>query len=164
MSCRAVAGGTPRYGSGVGNWIARATTRYLAGAGRAAARELVLEARRRRTAARAAPPEPVLRPRVATAARLLWWIGVAALALVVLNVDLLLPHGPRAGLRIALGAVLLPAGLALAFDRGRVVPLLLTRFSGRGRRLLLGAGLRLLGVVWVGAGAFDLLRGVRDLL
>ncbi len=115
-------------------------------------------AARRQYAARPGP-EPVPVPRVVIAA---WWAGVVALALVILNVDLLLPHGPRAGLRIALAAVLLPVGLALAFDRGRVRRLLRAWFPRRARRILMGAGLRLLGIVWIGAGAFDLLRGVRD--
>jgi hypothetical protein len=143
--------------------IARAATRYLAGAGRAVARELVLEARRRQAGGRRAEPEPVPASRLASAAYAAWWCGVVAFVLVILNVDLLLPDGPRAGLRIALGVVLLPSGVALAFDRERVRPLLLSRFAGRGRRILVGAGLRLLGVVWIGAGAFELLRGVRDL-
>jgi len=151
-----------RYGLRVpvGNWIARAATRYLAGAGRTAARELVLELRRRQ----AAPPaHPVPPPRLTAAAYAAWWCGVVALVLVILNVDLLLPNGLRGGLRVALGAVLLPAGFSLAFDSGRLRPLLVARFPRRGRRLLVGAGLRLLGIVWIGAGAFDLLRGIRDL-
>src|SRR5262249_26981981 len=124
---------------------------------------LVLEARRRRAVAPRARPAPPSAPRLAATARAAWGGGAAALALVILNVDLLLPHRPPAGVRIALGAVVLPSGPAAAFARGRVIPLLLARFPSRGRRLLVGAGLRLLGVVWVGAGAFDLLRGVRDL-
>jgi hypothetical protein len=160
----------------IGRLIARAATRYLAGPGRAVARDLVLEARRRQAATIEPEPEPVRAPRRAAAVYAVWWAGVVALVLVVLNVDLLLPHhGPRAGLRIVLASVLLPAGVALAFDRDRVRPLLLSRFPhsfraggrgirGTGRRLLVGAGLRLLGVVWIGAGAFDLLRGIRDLI
>ncbi len=144
-------------------WIARVATRYLASSGRAVARGLVHEARRRRTVTPATLPEPIRHPRLAATAYVLLWIGVVALALVILNVDLLLPHVPRAGLRIALGAVLFPSGLALAFDRSRVIPLLLTRVASRGRRILVGAGVRLLGIVWIGAGAFDLLRGIRDL-
>ena len=167
---------TSRYGLGVpvGNWIARAATRYLLGAGRGVARDLVLEARRRQATTPRPVPEPVRSPRRAAAVYTVWWVGIAALVLVILNVDLLLPHhGPRAGVRIALGVVLLPAGLVLAFDRDRVRPLLLSRFPdrfrvqrgvrGAGMRLLVGTGLRLLGIIWIGAGAFDLLRGIRDL-
>jgi hypothetical protein len=107
--------------------------------------------------ARAATRYPV-------AVRAFWWCGVTASALVIVNIDLLLPRVPRGALRIALGAVLLPAGLALAFDRDRIRPFLLSRFPGRARRIVVGAGLRLLGVAWIGAGAFDLLRGLRDLV
>jgi hypothetical protein len=167
---------TSRYGLGVpvGNWIARAARRYLAGAGRAVARDLVLEARRRQASTPPPVPEPVRWPRRAAAVYAVWWAGIAALVLVILNVDLLLPHhGLRAGVRIALGAVLLPAGLVLAFDRDRVRPLLLSRFPdhlrvrrgvrGAAVRLLVGTGLRLLGIIWIGAGAFDLLRGIREI-
>jgi len=158
----------------IGRLIARAATRYLSGAGRTVARELVGEVRRRQAAATAPEPMPVPRTRAALAVHAVWWAGAVALVLVILNVDLLLPHDAQAGLRIVLGAVLLPAGLALAFERGRIRPLLLARFppafraGGRGfrsalRRLLIGAGLRLLGIVWIGAGAFELLRGIRDL-
>ena len=161
----------------LGRLISRAAGRYLAGTGRAIARDLVLEARRRQaTAGRVAAPTPAVPARRAAAVYAAWWLGVISFVLVILNADLLLPHhGPRAGLRIGLSAVLIPAGLVLAFDRERVRPLLLARLSGHARagggglrragsRLLVGAGLRLLGVVWVGAGVFDLLRGLRDLI
>jgi hypothetical protein len=156
----------------LGRLISRAAGRYLAGAARTAARELVLEARRRSTAGHDAAPSPAVPARRAAAVSAAWWLGVFAFVLVILNADLLLPHhGPRAGFRIGLSAVLVPAGLVLAFDRERIRPLLLARFRVGGRglrragsRLLVGAGLRLLGVVWVGAGVFDLLRGLRDLI
>jgi len=161
----------------LGRLISGAAGRYLAGTGRAIARDLVLQARRRQaTARRVAAPPPAVPTRRAAAVYAAWWLGVLAFVLVILNADLLLPHhGPKAGFRIGLSAVLVPAGLVLAFDRERVRPLLLERLAGHARggegglrragsRLLVGAGLRLLGVAWVGAGVFDLLRGLRELI
>jgi len=105
-----------------------------------------------------------------------WFCGLAAFALVVLNIDQFLPAGRAVAVfQLAVGAILLVEGLGLVVERFPFRRLLGARLAarshpggGRPRRAgwprLAGAALTVLGIVWVGAGVFDVLRGALALL
>jgi hypothetical protein len=105
-----------------------------------------------------------------------WLGGLAVFALVVLNVDLFLPAGRAVAVfRLAAGAILLVEGLGLVVERFPFRRLLVARLAARAHRgggrirragwpRLVGAALNVLGIVWVGAGVLDVLRGARALL
>lgn len=133
---------------------------------RTVAREVVAEARRRQTMR----PAVELPPADGAAVRAVygaWLVGLAAFALVILNVDLLLPAGASVRVvRLVLGCTLLGLGVALVADRLPVRRLLaerLTRRARGGRRRLVGAALTVLAIAWVATGVLELLRGSLDL-
>jgi hypothetical protein len=128
------------------------------------------EARNRPARPLAPPPPPSA---LATAAYAVFLCGSAAFVLVVLNLHLFLPDGtPVAVFQLAVGGILLLVGLALAFDRLALRPLLRARRAWRlhqaGQRArwsrLTGAMLTLLGIAWVAAGVLNVVRGVDALL
>ncbi len=92
-------------------------------------------------------------------------------ALVVLNVDLFLPAGGAVAVfRLAAGAILLVEGIGLVVDRFPFRRLLVARLAARSQRSgnrirrsgwprLVGAALNVLGIVWIAAGVFDVVRG-----
>jgi hypothetical protein len=105
-----------------------------------------------------------------------WLCGLAAFALLVLNVHLFLPAGDGVAVfQLAVGSILLVEGLSLVIKRLPFRRLLLTRLAARSHRRrghlgraglprLAAASLTLLGIVWIGAGVFNLLRGARALV
>jgi hypothetical protein len=101
----------------------------------------------------------------------LWLAGLVLLALVVLNVDLLLPRGASNVFRVVVGSVLLIEGAGLLVRRSPFRTMVVARLTAgsrehpsrvrRGaRKHMIGAGLTLLGFAWIAAGMLDLLRGV----
>jgi hypothetical protein len=159
--------------------IARAAGRSLALGGRAILLGLGREAQRQY---RARPPLPldsgpaasIARDALVTSVYIAWLCGLAAFALVVLNVHLFLPAGKSVAVfQLVVGAVLLVEGLGLVIKRSPFRRLLLTRLARRshrsgGRRLagwprFVGAALTVLGLVWIGAGVLNLLRGASAL-
>lgn len=100
-----------------------------------------------------------------------WLCGLALFALVVLNVDLIVPRRESIVFRLVVGSVLLIEGVGLLVRRWPFRTVLIARLtagSSRHRsrirravskRLLVGAGLTLLGFLWFAAGVFELLRG-----
>lgn len=157
----------------VAKLISRAAGRYLGGAGRTIGRELLREAEHRyraraRQPAGPAPPTAPVGP-LAGAVYVAWLGGLAAFALVLLNVDLFLPAAGVAAFRLAIGGILLVLGSALLPGRLGARRLLLARLAARahsrgrgiraGWRRLVGAGLTLLGILWVATGVLELLRG-----
>lgn len=158
----------------VGGLISRAAGRYLGVAGRAVLREVVAEARRAGARSLDTPAPPPANPRAVRLVTAGWWVGVAASAVAILNVDLLLPGRPADVVRVAVGGVLLVGGLALVADRLPVRRLLVARFAARthahpsrvrrsGWPKLVGAALTLLGIAWVAGGVLELLRGTLGL-
>ncbi len=105
-----------------------------------------------------------------------WLCGLAAFALVVLNVHLFLPAGKGVSVfQLVVGAILVVEGLGLVIKRFPFRRLLLMRLAARshrsGSRLrragwprLVGAALTVLGIVWIGAGVLNVLRGASALL
>lgn len=100
-----------------------------------------------------------------------------AFALVVLNVDLFLPAGRAVAVsQFSVGAILLVEGLGLlVVERFPFRRLLGARLAARSQRgggrlrragspRLVGAALTVLGIVWVGTGVLDVLRGALALL
>ena len=160
------------------NLIARAAGRSLGG--RAILLGLGREAQRQY---RARPPLPldsgpaasIPRDALVTCVYLAWLCGLAAFALVVLNVHLFLPAGKSVAVfQLVVGAVLLVEGLGLVMKSSPFRRLLLTRLApkshrSRGRLRLagwprfVGAALTVLGLVWIGAGVLNLLRGASAL-
>ena len=160
--------------------VARAAGRSLALGGRTILLGLAREAQRRGRSRSLAPLDPVPATpnshgalvRTVYAA---WLCGLAVAALVVLNVDLFLPAGGAvAGFRLAAGAILLVEGIGLVVDRFPFRRLLVARLAGRSKRSgnrirrsgwprLVGAALNVLGIVWIAAGVFDLVRGALEL-
>lgn len=165
----------------VANLIARAAGRSLGlggraillGLGRAAQRQY---RRRSRAPLDPAPAAPIPRGALVGAVYAAWFCGLAAFALVVLNVHLFLPAGRAVAVfQLAVGAILLIEGLGLVVERFPFRRLLRARLAARshrgGARLrragwprLVGAALTVLGIVWVGAGLLDVLRGALALL
>ena len=160
----------------VATLISRVAARYLGVGAGAAARELArVAARHARTAAAARTPPAPLPPApppglVARGVFGLWLLGLALFALVVFNVDLFLPGGVADRLRLAIGVVLLSEGVGLLLRRSPLRAIVLARLTAgssrhpsKMRRAAwkhgVGAGLTILGLVWVGAGVLDLLRG-----
>jgi hypothetical protein len=105
-----------------------------------------------------------------------WLCGLAAFALVVLNVHLFLPAGKSVSVfQLAVGAILVVEGLGLVIKRFPFRRLLLTRLAARPHRgrsrlrragwpRLVGAALTALGIVWIAAGVLNLSRGASALL
>jgi hypothetical protein len=167
-----------RYGCGVpsvATLISRAAARYLGFGGPTVARELA------RTALRelggAAKSTDVVAPgdhpsRLARAAYVAWLAALALFALVVLNVDLLAPRGAATVFRLFVGSVLLVEGTGLLLRRFAFRTVVIERLTAvsarhpsRLRRTawkhVVAAGLTGLGLVWVAAGTFDILRGLQ---
>lgn len=161
--------------------VSRAAARYL-GVGpqtvvRQLARALAPEDRSGTSAAGesvANLPVPVP-SRVARGIFDLWLAGLAAFALVVFNVDLFLPGGAADPFRVVVGLVLLTEGLLLLVRRWPFRTVVVARLTAASSRhpsrirraawkRLTGAGLTLLGFVWIAAGMLDLLRGAIALL
>ena len=163
------------------NWIARTAGRSVGLSGRAIVLGLGREAQRQYRARPRPPLDPVSAASIppnafVRAVYLAWLCGLAAFALVVLNVHLFLPDGkPVAGFLLAVGAILFVEGLGLVVKRFPFRRLLLTRLTARSHRSggrlrragwprLVGAALTVLGIVWIAAGVLTLLRGARALL
>lgn len=175
---------SPGYGCAVpliANWIARAAGRSLGLSGRAILLGLGREAQRQyrarpRPPLDAVPAASIPRDAFVRAVYVAWLCGLAAFALVVLNVHLFLPAGKGVSVfQLAVGAILVVEGLGLVVKRFPFRRLLLTRLAARshrsGSRLrragwprLVGAALTVLGIVWIGAGVLNLLRGASALL
>ncbi len=98
-----------------------------------------------------------------------WVASLAALGLIILNADLLLPRGAaRAVARLATGALLLSEGTLLASDAQRSRQRLRRRLrrrhpAARWSSRPADLGLTLAGVVLLSAGLFDVLRGALEL-
>jgi hypothetical protein len=176
---------------GTGPLLARAAGRFLRTKGRVVALEVARELQRRRRmglpgpgaatgtashtpTAPSAPPSPSgIRAAVVYYG---WLASLAALALVILNVDQFAGPGTvRTVLRLVLGSILFVEGSLLLTDWQRARTLLLSRFLSRahrhhgafriGRVWWMRAGatiLTLFGLVLFAAGLFDLLRGAFD--
>jgi hypothetical protein len=159
----------------VATLISRAASRYLGVSGRTVARQLARAALRELRAAPdngALPAPAVAAPsRLARAAYVAWLAALALFALVVLNVDLFLPHGAATAFRLLVGSVLLVEGTGLLRRRSVFRTVLIARLTtgsaqhpSRMRRSasqrMVAAALTLLGFVWVAAGTLDLLRGL----
>jgi hypothetical protein len=127
---------------------------------------------RRDPAAGAAMPSGVAVAAVYTA----WSCGLVAFLLVVFNVHLFVPDGRPVGIfQLSVGTILLVVGLALAFEwlPFRLLPRArqaaeAARTGARPRGVarwprLAGAGFTLVGVVWVGAGVLNVVRGAVEL-
>ena len=172
------------YGCGVpliANLIARTAGRSLKLGARAILLGLGREAQRQyrarpRPPLDSAPATSVPRDALVTTVYVAWLCGLAAFALVVLNVHLLLPAGKGVTVfQLAVGAILVVEGLGLVMKRFPFRRLLLTRLAARSHRngghlrragwpRLVGAALTVLGIVWIGAGVLNLLLGARALL
>ena len=162
----------------VATLISRAAARYLGVGGQTVARELARAAARElRGSGGETTARPVPAPSVPAHARLvrgvfvLWLAGLVLLALVVLNVDLLLPRGASNVFRVVVGLVLLIEGAGLLVRRSPFRTMVVARLTAgsrkhpsrvrRGaRKHMIGAGLTLLGFAWIAAAMLDLLRGV----
>jgi hypothetical protein len=124
----------------IANWIARAAGRSVGLSGRAILLELGREAQRQYRARPRPPLDPmsaasIPRNAFVRAVYLAWLCGLAAFALVVLNVHLFLPDGkPVAGFLLAVGAILFVEGLGLVMKRFPFRRLLLTRLTARSHR------------------------------
>jgi hypothetical protein len=165
----------------VANLIARAAGRSLGLGGRAILLGLGREAQQRYRSRSRAPLDPapaasIPRGALVRAVYVAWFCGLAAFALVVLNVDLFLPAGRAVAVfQLAVGAILLVGGLGLVVERFQFRRLLGARLVARSHRgggrlrragwpRLVGAALAVLGIVWAGAGLLDVLRGALALL
>jgi hypothetical protein len=165
----------------VANLIARAVGRSLGLGGRAILLGLGKEAQRRYRSRSRAPVDPVpaasiRRGALTRAVYGAWFCGLAAFALVVLTVDQFLPAGRAVGMfQLVVGAILLVEGLGLVVERFPFRRLLRARLTARSQRggvslrragwpRLVGAALTTLGIVWVGVGVLDVLRGALALL
>jgi hypothetical protein len=104
-----------------------------------------------------------------------WLAALVAFALVILNVDLLLAGTAKTALRLVLGSILFAEGTLLMSNSKGARTALLTRLILRphgkrgvfriGTTVWMRAGattLVLFGLVFLGAGFFDLLRGAID--
>lgn len=123
-----------------------------------------------------APAVPIPRRAVVRAVYAAWACGLVAFALAILNVHLFLPAGRvEAIFQLAVGAILLVEGLGLVAERFLFRRLLgappaarSRRGGGRlwraGRHRLVGAALTALGIVWVGMGVLNVVRGAVALL
>lgn len=162
----------------IANWIARAAGRSLGLSGRAILLGLGREAQRQYRA-RPRPPldaAPAPHGALVRAVYVAWLCGLAAFALVVLNVHLFLPDGKGVSVfQLAVGAILVVEGLGLVIKRSPFRRLLLTRLTARSHRSggrllragwprLVGAALTVLGIVWIGFGVLNLSRGASALL
>ena len=164
----------------VATLISRAARHYFGVGAQAVAREVARGAAGKARAGAAGSvvaavvPVPV-RGRAARSVFVFWLTGLALFALVVVNVDLFLPRGVSSPFRLVVGSVLLVEGAGLLVRRLPFRALLIARLTAgslrhpsRLRRTalkhLIGAGLTLLGFLWVAAGLLDLLRGVNGLL
>jgi hypothetical protein len=161
--------------------IVRAVGRSFGLGGRAILLGLGREAQRqyrRRSQAPLDPASAVPIPRGALvgAVYAAWFCGLAAFALFVLNVQLFLPEGRSVAVfHLAVGAILLAEGLGLVVERFPFRRLLRARLAARSHRgstrlrrslgsRLIGGALTVLGIVWVGAGVLNVVRGVLALL
>jgi hypothetical protein len=171
------------YGCGVPlitNLIARAAGRSLGLGGRAILLGLGREAQRQyrarpRLPLDSGPAASIPRDALVTSVYMAWLCGLAAFALVVLNVHLFLPAGKSVAVfQLVVGAVLLVEGLGLVMKSSPFRRLLLTRLAPRSHRTggrlrlagwprFIGATLTVLGLVWIGAGVLNLLRGASAL-
>jgi hypothetical protein len=165
----------------VTNLIVRAVGRSFGPGGRAILLGLGREAQRQYRRRSQTPLDPVSAapiPRgvLAGAVYAAWFCGLVAFALFVLNVHLFLPAGRSVAVfHLAVGTILLAEGLGLVIERFPFRRLLRARLAARshrgGTRLrrslgfrLIGGALTVLGIVWVGAGVLNVLRGVLALL
>jgi hypothetical protein len=158
----------------VATLISRAVARYLGVSAQTVAREIARAAAREfrggvGESARSVPSVPA-HGRLARGVFVVWLAGLALFALVVVNVDLFLPREVSNVFRLMVGLVLLIEGAGLLVQRWPFRTVLVARLTAgslqdrsRIRRAawkhVVGAGLTLLGVVWIAAGVFDLLRG-----
>ena len=164
----------------VATLISRAAARYLSVGGQTVARELARAAAREfrggaEESARAVSSVPA-HGRFARGVFVVWLAGLALFALVVVNVDLFLPPGRAVAVfQLAVGAILLVEGLGLVVERFPFRRLLGARLAARSHRgggrlqragwpRLVGAALTVLGIVWIGAGVLEVLRGALALL
>lgn len=162
----------------VATLISRAARHYLGVGAQTVAREVAREAAGKARAGvegRAVRVTVPVRGRLARAVFAFWLAGLALFALVVVNVDLVLPGGVSSPFRLVVGLVLLIEGAGLLVRRLPFRTVLIARLTAGSLRHpsplrraalkhLIGAGLTLLGFVWVAAGLLDLLRGVNGLL
>ena len=161
--------------------IARAAGRSLGVSGRAILLGLGREAQRQyrarpRPPLDSAPPESIPREAFVRAVYVAWLCGLAAFALVVLNVHLFLPAGRTVAVfQLAVGAILVVEGLGLVVERFPFRRLLGARLAARSHRRhgrprraglprLVGAALTVVGILWLGAGAYNVLRGALALV
>jgi hypothetical protein len=165
----------------IASLLARAAGRSLGLGGRAILLGLGREAQRQyrarpRLPLDSVPAASIPRAALVTSVYVAWLCGLAASALLVLNVHLFLPAGKGVAVfQLAVGTILLVEGLGLVSKRFPFRRLLLTRLAARSHRRggrlrqagwprLVGAALTVLGIVWIGAGVLNLLRGARALL
>ena len=124
---------------------------------------------------RAVPVTVPVRGRLARAVFAFWLAGLALFALVVVNVDLVLPGGVSSPFRLVVGLVLLIEGAGLLVRRLPFRTVLIARLTAGSLRHpsplrraalkhLIGAGLTLLGFVWVAAGLLPAARRERALV
>jgi hypothetical protein len=161
--------------------IARAVGRSLGLGGRAILLGLGREAQRQYRGRTQAPLDPapaasIPRDALVRAAYVAWLCGLVAFALVVLNVHLFLPAGRTVAVfQLAVGAILVVEGLGLVVERFPFRRLLGARLAARSHRRharprraglprLAGAALTVVGILWLGAGAFNVLRGTLALV
>jgi hypothetical protein len=183
-ACAACAAGVSTgYGCAVPlvtNLIARAAGRSLGLSGHAILLGLGREAQRQYRSQPRAPLDPapaasIQRGAWVRAVYVAWFCGLAAFALVVFNVHLFLPAGTAVAVfQLAVGAILLVEGLGLVIERFPFWRLLRARLAARSQRSgrlrragwarLVGAALTVLGIVWIGAGVLNVLRGALALL
>jgi hypothetical protein len=153
--------------------LGRVVVGVLRGPGRRVASQVAHELARGAKAPERESAPPKREPFTETLVYYGWIASLAALALVILNVDLVLDAGaPRSVLRLSLGSILLVEGAVLLGDWGQARAHVIRRARRRhasrrpGRRwsgALWSLGLTLAGLVFLGAGVFDLLRGALDL-
>jgi hypothetical protein len=161
--------------------IARAVGRSLGLSGRAILLGLGREAQRQyrgrpEAPLDSAPAAPIPRDALVRAAYVAWLCGLVAFVLVVLNVHLFLPSGRTvAWFQLAVGAILVVEGLGLVVQRFPFRRLLGARLAARSQRRrgrprraglprLVGAVLTAVGILWLAAGAYNVLRGALALV
>jgi hypothetical protein len=160
----------------VATLISRAAARYLGlngqtvarGLARAALHELHGGAGDGGSSVAAVPAS-----RLSQAVYVAWLAALGLFALVVINVDLLVPRDAATVFRLLVGSVLLVEGTALlprrfAFRTVLIARLTAASHASRLRRTAqkhtVAAGLTLLGLFWFAAGTLELLRGLVTLL
>ena len=165
----------------VANLIARAVGRSFGPGGRAILLGLGREAQRQYRSRVQAPLETAQAASIPSGALVravyvAWFCGLAAFALAVLNVHLFLPAGRAVALfQLTIGVILLVEGVGLAVERFPFRRLLGARLAARSHRRhgrprlaglprLAGAALTVVGILWLGAGAFNVLRGALALV